>query len=139
MGERLRTELQRRGFRLRDPVGNFALLGLIQQAPFALPAAYLDLLRASNGGAGSALGRGFYLIPAEQVLTEHRGWGVDEHAPDQLLFATDGQGSFYLLDETGRVRACRSADVPTPALRTVAFGSLEELLAELSAPPPVED
>lgn len=138
MGRTLRSELERRGFRLRDPVGNLALLGLIQAAPFALPGAYLDLLRATNGGAGSVRGRaGFYLTPAEQVLSEHRGWGVDEQAPEQLLFATDGEGGFYLLDEAGRVRLCRSSEVGTPAAWQLACERFDQLVDALGAPPPL--
>jgi len=135
MGARLRSELQRRGFRVRDPVGNFALLRLIQEAPFALPAGYLDLLRATNGGAGGLGSGAFYLIAAEQVLAEHRGFGVDEHAPDHLLFATDGEGSFFLLDESGRVRRCRSAEVQEPALWRLAYESFEGLTRALEASP----
>lgn len=144
---RLRTRLGLVGFRLREPVGDFALLGLIREAPFALPAAYLDLLRATNGGAGSVRGLpvpgpgAIYLTPAEQVLSEHRGWGVDEHAPDQLLFATDGEGRFYLFDDSpaGRVRICRSAEVSNPASWQVACESFDELIAALGAPPAPED
>lgn len=138
MRGRLRSELEGRGFRLRDPVGDFALLGLIQQAPFALPSSYLDLLRATNGGAGSLSGVGaFYLTAAEQVLAEHRGWGVDEQAAGHLLVATDGEGGFYLLDASpeGRVHLCRSVDLPEPGrwrLLTERFGELVSALG--SAP-----
>jgi hypothetical protein len=119
-------------------VGNFALLALIQSAPFALPAAYLDLLRASNGGVGGLLGGAFYLTPAEQVLVDHRGWGVDELAPEHLLIGSDGHGSFFLLDEAGRVRRCRSVEVSTPALWRLVFQSCAELVGALVPAPPLD-
>ncbi|MBI3202868.1 MAG: SMI1/KNR4 family protein [Myxococcales bacterium] len=135
MRGRLRAELGARGFRLRDPVGNFALLRLIQAAPFSLPSAYLDLLRATNGGSGvlSGKGTGLYLTAAEQVMSEHAGWGVDEHAPDHLLFASDGDGGFYLFDEAGRVRSCKSSEVGSPESWRTVFERFEELIAALGS------
>ncbi|MCC6901657.1 MAG: SMI1/KNR4 family protein [Polyangiaceae bacterium] len=135
MSGRLRAELEARGVRLRDPVGNFALLRLIQAAPFPLPAAYLDLLRATNGGSGTLEGqtRGIYLTAAEQVMTEHEGWGVDEHAPDHLLFASDGDGGFFLLDAAGRVRSCPSSEVGSPESWRTIFERFEELVAALGS------
>lgn len=140
MRGRIREDLERRGFRLREPVGNFALLGLIGAAPFALPAAYLDLLRASNGGSGRLRQHGpaVYLTPAEQVMSEHEGWGVDEHAPDQLLFASDGAGGFYLLDDGGRVRFCNSDDVSAPQRWTTVFDRFEDWIDALESAPAIE-
>ncbi|MBK7586051.1 MAG: SMI1/KNR4 family protein [Myxococcales bacterium] len=137
MGAGLRAELERRGFGLREPVGSLALLGLIQAAPFALPSPYLDLLRVTNGGHGSVAQpdasatsrrRPIYVTPAERVLTEHRGWDFDEHTPDHLLFAADGEGAFYLLDAGGRVFTCRSAEVSTPALWSIDWQRFEDLV-----------
>lgn len=135
MRGRLRAELEGRGFRLRDPVGDFALLRLIQAAPFALPAGYLDLLRATNGGSGALRGQGrcIYLTAAEQVMSEHESWGVHEHAPDHLLFASDGEGGFFLFDEAGRVRCCKSTEVAAPASWVLVFERFEDLIRELGA------
>ena len=132
MGSKLRDELERRGFSLRPPASNFALARLIAEAPFALPALYLDLLLATNGGEGAlgvAPGR-FCLHPAESVMSEHRGYCVDELAPEHLLIGSSGSGDFFLLEEgdAGRVLTCRAAEVADRRAWKVAFAQLRELV-----------
>lgn len=139
MGSKLRDELERRGFSLRPPASNFALARLIAEAPFALPALYLDLLLATNGGEGAlgvAPGR-FCLHPAESVMSEHRGYCVDELAPEHLLIGSSGSGLFFLLEEGdgGRVLSCRASDLGDRSAWRVAFDSFRELLGAFRREP----
>lgn len=132
MGSKLRDQLERRGFSLRPPASNFAVARLIDEAPFALPALYLDLLLATNGGEG-ALGvppGWFCLHAAESVMSEHRGYCIDELAPGQLLIGTSGTGMFFLLEpgDAGRVMSCRASEVADRGAWRVAFESFRELL-----------
>lgn len=141
MSPRLRDALDERGFSLRDPVSNFVLARLIAEAPFALPAAYLDLLMASNGGEGSfapgtcpgSVPSRIALHSAESALSEHRGYCVDELAPDCFLIGTSGKGEFFLLEQgdDGRVFSCRASDVGERPRWQLAFETMSALVAAL--------
>ena len=67
-----------------------------------LPAAYLDLLRESNGGDFAKGAREYQFFSAEEVLENYEAYQFARYMPFAFPFAMDGRGHFYVFDLRAR-------------------------------------
>ncbi len=86
-----------------DGATDHAIQALVDEAPFVLPPAYLDLLRFSNGGEGPLSVQPLWLnlFPAEEALTIIRHGAVEQNLPGLFVFGDSGGGETFAID--GRV------------------------------------
>jgi hypothetical protein len=82
------------------PASESALQELAEAVTFKLPEAYVELLRASNGGDGFLPVQPYCLClwPAEEVRRSHDGYEVSRDAPGLFAFATSGGGELLAFD-----------------------------------------
>lgn len=90
----LRSELVSRSgeWTLRAPASTKALASLRASVGFELPAAYLDLLRVSNGGEGDLAADPYWveLFTTEEVMPASEQLNTQELAPGFLCIGTAG-------------------------------------------------
>lgn len=76
-----------------------ALHQLAAWAACDLPAAYLDFLRATDGGETGGLGAGYFrLWGTEDVLSNNEGYDVQAHLPGFVGIGDDGGPTMLLLE-----------------------------------------
>ncbi len=85
-------------FNLEDPATLQAIEDFQLKAGFALPGAYAEFLKSSNGGWGEIGEHYLQLWPVEELLARNEGYDVAECAPGLLLFGSDGGGEAFAFD-----------------------------------------
>ncbi len=82
------------------PASEGELRELTEAVSFKLPAAYVELLRASNGGEGSLPVQPYCLClwPANEVRRAHEEYEVSRYAPGLFAIGTSGGGELLAFD-----------------------------------------
>jgi hypothetical protein len=108
------------------PASESALQELAEAVTFKLPEAYVELLRASNGGDGFLPVQPYCLClwPAEEVRRSHDGYEVSRDAPGLFAFATSGGGEPWHRTLTRSSDSWAASPPPNKALQLTSHSVL---------------
>lgn len=105
------------------PASEAAIQKLLADCGLALPAAYLDHLRQSNGGEGDLAVQPCWVCfwSAEQIVEYNKDYEVAEYAPGFFGFGSNGGGELL---------AFKVSDSPDWPIYMIPFEIMEEEFAE---------